>query len=206
MKWSELRNEMNATLNEVNSSNDYIKNYLSAPVQDRISQLNEKFVAYLYGDLIEKEMDKDIESFLGKGYFNANEYAKACITTAFRCKDVYGLKIIGWTDSALKCFDNFLLALIQEKLKETIISTSDKGVERQKYQHLIKKGGDYYDIGIGLDVIYQQRNEFTHVEVIDSSNGMRKQVPVSNRNFKIKKAIILENFKKSLLALEKLIS
>jgi hypothetical protein len=203
MRFTELRKEISANINEVNSTNDYIKKYLSTPLQDRIAQLNEKFVDYLYVDLAGKEIEKDIKSFLGGVYFTANEYAKACITTAFRSKDIYGLKVPAWTDSALKCFDNFILVLIQEKLRETIKKTGDKGIERQKYHHLIEKGGDYYIVGMGLDVIYQQRNEFTHIEIIDDKSGHRKQLKPSNKTINKRKQIILENFEKALLALDK---
>lgn len=204
MSWSKAKKEIDDLLNDVHSNDDFIKKYLSTPLQDRIGQLHEKFAAHLFGDLMEQETHKDIETFLGKSYFNANEYAKACITTAFRSKDVYGVKVQGWTDSALKCFDNFVLALIQDKLNETIKGTSgDKGWERQKYNHLIVKGGNLYDIGMGFDVVYQQRNELTHVEVVDATTGYRKQVRVSNKKIQQLKSIILENFKKALIALEK---
>jgi hypothetical protein len=108
MSWSKSKMEINDLLNDVHSSDDFIRNYLSAPLQDRLGQLNDKFVEYLYGDLIDLEIHKDIAVFLGTAYFNANEYAKGCLTTSFRSKDVYGTKVLGWTDSALKCFDNFV--------------------------------------------------------------------------------------------------
>ena len=142
--------------------------------------------------------------YLGNGSYNkANEYAKSCIHTVYRSKDIFGFKLNGWTDSALKCFDNFILVLIQEKLNETIKPGGDKGVERQKYWHLINKGGEYYDIGMGLDVVYQLRNEFTHVEVINDETGKRYQRSLSQKNIKKMKEVILESFKKALLELEK---
>jgi hypothetical protein len=134
---------------------------------------------------------------------NSNEYAKTCIHTVFRSKDIFGFKLAGWTDSALKCFDNFLLVLIQDKLNEIIKNRSDKGVERQKYWHLIDKGGEYYNIGEGFDMVYQLRNGFTHVEVVNDATGKRHQRSISQKNIKKMKAVILESFKKALTELEK---
>jgi hypothetical protein len=204
MRFTELRQEITSNLNEVNSLQDYITVYLTTSVQDKIKALNDCFVEHLFSDLTEQNTTPNIRDYLGNGsYNNANEYAKSCIHTVYRSKDIFGFKLNGWTDSALKCFDNFILVLIQEKLNETIKSRKDKGVERHKYWHLIDKGGEYYDLGMGLDVVYQLRNEFTHVEVINDETGKRHQKSFSHKNIKKMKAVILESFKKALLELEK---
>jgi hypothetical protein len=204
MKFTELRQEINSNLNEVNSLQDYMTVYLTTSIQDKIKALNDRYVEHLFSDLTEKNSTSNMRDYLGNGsYNNANAYAKSCIHTVYRSKDIFGFKLNGWTDSALKCFDNFILVLIQEKLNETINPRGDKGVERQKYWHLINKGGEYYDIGMGLDVVYQLRNEFTHVEVINYETGKRYQRSLSQKNIKKMKEVILESFKKALLKLEK---
>lgn len=204
MKFTELRQEINSNLNEVNSLQDYMTVYLTTSIQDKIKGLNDCYVEHLFSDLIDRSTTANIMDYLGNGSYNkANEYAKSCIHNVYRSKDIFGFKLNGWTDSALKCFDNFILVLIQEKLNETIKPGGDKGVERQKYWHLINKGGEYYDIGMGLDVVYQLRNEFTHVEVINDETGKRYQRSLSQKNIKKMKEVILESFKKALLELEK---
>ena len=204
MKFTELRQELNTNLNEINSLQDYVTAYFADSIKDKINALNDKYVEHLFSDLIEKNSSSNIKDYLGNScYNNANEYAKSCVHTVFRSRDIYGFKLSGWTDSALKCFDNFLLVLIQDKLNETIGNRNDRGVERQKYWHLIDKGSDYYEIGMGLDVVYQIRNEFTHVEVVNDATGKRHQKSISQKNIKRMKAVILESFKKALLELEK---
>lgn len=204
MKFTELRQEINSNLNEVNSLQDYMTVYLTTSVQDKINDLNDQFVEHLFSDLIEKTTAVKMKDYLGNGiYNNANENAKSCVLTAFRCKDIHGFKLKGWTQDALQCFDNFLLVLIQEKLNETIKKRLDVGFERQKYHHLIDKGERYYEIGMAFDVIYQLRNEFTHVEVLNDETGKRHQKPLSQKKIKKMKEVILESFKKALLELEK---
>jgi hypothetical protein len=204
MKFTELRQELNNNLNEINSLQDFMAAYFANSIQDKINALNDKYVEHLFSDLIERNSSSNIRDYLGSSsYNNANEYAKTCVHTVFRSKDIFGFKLAAWTDSALKCFDNFLLVLIQDKLNETIKSRSDKGLERQKYWHLIDKGGDYYNIGMCLDVVYQKRNEFTHVEVVNDATGKRHQRSINQKNIKIMKTLILESFKKALMELEK---
>ena len=204
MKFTELRQEINSNLNEVNSLQDYMTAYLTISIQDKIKALNDRFVEHLFSDLIEKSTTINMRDYLGNSsYNNANENAKSCILTAFRCKDIHGFKLKGWTHDALHCFDNFLLVLIQEKLNETIKTRLDIGFERQKYHHLIDKGAEYYEIGMAFDVIYQLRNEFTHVEVLNDATGKRQQRSLSQKNIKKMKEVILESFKKALLELEK---
>jgi len=54
-----------------------------------------------------------------------------------------------------------------------------------------------------LDVVYQKRNEFTHVEVVNDATGKRHQRSINQKNIKIMKTLILESFKKALIELEK---
>lgn len=204
MRFTELREEINNSLEEVNSLQDYISVYLTTPIKNRIDELEDKFVEHLFEDLIQKKLEINISTYVGGSYRAANEFAKDCVVTAFWAQDLYGYKIKSWTDSALKCFDNLLLVLIQERLNETIAKRLDVGQERQKYRHLMEKGGDYNEIGAGFDAIYQQRSSFYHIELIDD-NGKRVQKPLSKKNIRKAKELILSLFKKSLLALEKII-
>jgi hypothetical protein len=52
-------------------------------------------------------------------------------------------------------------------------------------------------------VVYQKRNEFTLIEVINDITGKRHQRSLSQKNIKKMKEVILENFKNALLELEK---
>lgn len=205
MRFTELRKEINNNLNQGNSLSNYLKDYLSTSVQDKILALQDKFVDHLYSDLIHNSVSKNLKNYLGPSYLNANEYANTCVHTVFNSKDIYGYKLNGWTDAALKCFDNFLLVLIQEHLNETIKKRLDKGIERQKYWHLIEKGGNYYEIGIRFDIIYQKRNQFTHVEIINDSTGKRQQKRISQATINKMKDDILICFKEALIILENMI-
>jgi hypothetical protein len=203
MRFTELRQDINNCLKEEKLLNDFISDYFSNSTQDKIKQLSNKFVEHLFSDITETPSVQSFDKYLGQSYVNANEYAKTCILTSYKCRSVYGYKLNGWTDSALKCFDNFLLVLIQDKLNETILRRRDVGTERQKYWHLIDKGCEYYDIGMGLDVVYQSRNVFTHVELVNDKTGKRHQKKLSQRDLKELAVLIFENFKKALLQLEK---
>ena len=205
MKFTEIRKEINSNLNQVNSLSSYLKDYLSSPVQDKINALQNKFVEHLLSDLINKPVTKNLKNFLGDHYINANEYANTGVLTVYTSRDIFGFKLNGWTDAALKCFDNFLLVLIQENLKETIKKRLDKGIERQKYWHLIEKGGEFYEIGIRFDIIYQKRNQFTHIEIINDTTRKRQQKRLSQTTINKMKEDILTCFKEALLALDNLI-
>jgi hypothetical protein len=202
MRYSDLRKEINEGMNEVHSMQDYCSVYLNADMASRLDKLTDKYVYHLFEDLSKMEINKDLESFLGGKYRNIDEYAKDCVQMVYTSEHLFGLKVKNWTDSPLKCFDGFLLVLIQEILKEKIKKRLDVGVERQKYWHLIEKGGQYYDIGFEMDMVYGERNKFTHVEIIEI-DGIRRQLPLSKKKMKKSKKIILESFKKALVALEK---
>jgi hypothetical protein len=205
MRYTEIRKEINSNLDQGNSLSRYLKDYLSTSVQDKIIALQDKYVEHLYSDLIDKSVSKNLKNYLGSYYSNANEYANTCVHTVFKSKDIYSFKLNGWTDAALKCFDNLLLVLIQEHLNETIKKRVDKGFERQKYWHLIEKGGVFYEIGIRFDIIYQKRNQFMHIEVVNDTNGKRKQKRLSQSTINNMKDDILTCFKEALIALENMI-
>ena len=203
MRFTELRQDLNNSLKEEQVLNEFLSDYFSTSTQDKVKQLNNKFIEHLFCDITENYTNHSFDKFLGSSYSTASEYAKTCIITSYKCRSVYGYKLNGWTESALKCFDNFLLVLIQEKLNETILKRRDVGIERQKYWHLIEKGGNYYEIGMGLEVVYQSRNSFTHIELINDKTGIRRQKKLSQKDLKELSNRIFDHFKKALLALEK---
>lgn len=196
MSFTNLRNQM-INLEKVNSTQDFVKKYLSESIRKDIDKLENRFLEHLYGDIAKTEIAKDLQTFLNNGRYNgSNELAKNCVLEAFWSKDIYGWKIKSWLDTAIKSFDNILLVLIQEVMNETIKSYRGIGEERHKYQHLIEKGGDFTVIGSGFNTAYEQRNDVTHIEIMD--NGKRRQVILSNKQLTAKKEIALENLHKAL--------
>lgn len=200
MKFTDQRKSIEQQ--DVNSVQEYYKTYLNKEAQESLDALDGRYVYHLYSDIISREIEKDLEKFLGGNYRIADSFAKNCVQLALHCSHLYGIRIQSWTDSALKCFDGFLLCLIQDVLNETVKSNIKVGVEREKYHHLIAKGGDFAAIGVGFDTAYQQRNEFTHIEIVEE-DGKRRQKPKSQKQMKRSRDIILESLKKALSELEK---
>jgi len=198
MKYTDVRKDIKSKLSEEFTLNEFYDDYLSDERADKYRNLSDKFIEALYEDLNGKELDFDVQEFLSGQYRNSNEYAKDCVLIAYPSHKMYGLRVKGWTDSALKAFDSFLLIYIQEYLKEEIMGS---GKERDKYQHLIERGGEDLLIGQSFDTIYQQRNAFTHVEFKDE-NGVRKQRPLSKKRMKGMRNIIFEQFAIALNNLE----
>ena len=199
MSFTSLRNQMN-NLDKINSTQDYVKKYLSEDTRKDIDGLENRFLEHLYGDIADIVISKDIKSYLGNGRYNSsNELAKECVLAVLRSRDIFGWRIKSWLDTALKSFDNILLVLIQEVLKENIKTYHGIGEERHKYQHLIDKGGDFAVIGSGFNTAYAQRNDVTHIEIMEG--GQRRQVNLSNKQLSEKKEIALESLKKALNAL-----
>lgn len=199
MSYSDLRNQINQRTLEVTSTQDYYKVYFNSDLHSKLSKLEGQFVYHLFNDLSGTEVNKDLKTFLNSFYGIAEEYAKDCVHSAFYSSHIHGLKIKNWTDSALKCFDCMLMKLVNEVLKDKMKSTSIIK-ERDIYQHLISKTGNLYTVGISFDTIYQQRNEFTHVQIQDI-NGIRRPRPLSTKKLNVAKSLILEQFNKGLTAL-----
>tara|TARA_B100000683_G_C12509672_1_gene560224 strand:+ start:2584 stop:3210 length:627 start_codon:yes stop_codon:yes gene_type:complete len=198
MKYTDLRKDIKSKLSEEFTLKEFYDNYLNHEIAEGYRNLSDKFLEALYEDLNGKELDFDVQKFLSGQYRNSNEYAKDCVHMAYPSHKMYGLRVKGWTDSALKAFDSFLLIYIQDYLKEEI---KGPGKERDKYHHLIEKGGSDLLIGQSFDTIYLQRNAFTHVEFKDE-NGVRKQRPLSKKRIRGMKNIILEQFSIALHAIE----
>ena len=140
MSFSQLRRQMASDLDKIHSIQDYKRVYLSSNVIRSINYLNKKFVEHLFQDLISKELDINIRAYLRESdlYKLANDFALECIEPAFYKSNIYGSRIKEWTNSALKCFDIFLIKLINDYLNERIRKSGSKPKERDVYTHLIK--------------------------------------------------------------------
>lgn len=202
MSFSKLRAQIETDLDRIDSIQDYQRRYLTSAVVESIKQLNQKFVEHLLYDLVNSSEDIQVRSFLSDKYHDANDYAQECIEPAFYKSNIHGARIKTWTNSALKCFDVFLIKLINDYHKEKIRKTGKNIKERDVYTHLIQKKGNLYEIGIAFDTIYQKRNSFTHVQV-EVKDGIRTTKRWSNSKYNFARDLILEQFEKGLKALIK---
>jgi hypothetical protein len=161
--------------------------------------LNKKFVEHLFQDLTNKDLEFNIRTYLreNESYDLVNDFALECIEPAFYKTNIHGARIKDWTSSALKCFDVFLIKLINDYLNEKIRKSGLKLKERDVYTHLINKGEHYYDIGIAFQTIYQTRNEFTHIQY-ETKDGYRHLKKWSRSKYDIARDLILKEFEKAL--------
>ena len=111
MSFSKLREQITSDLERIDSIQDYKRKYLSEAVIQSIDKLNKKFVEHLLRDLSSKEENVNVRSYLSdKGkYCEVNDYALECVEYAFFKSNIHGARIKTWTNSALKCFDIFLI-------------------------------------------------------------------------------------------------
>lgn len=197
MKFTEMRTSMHSFSGAKTA--EYQLQYMATEVKDILNNLNSQFVEYLTNDLTDKELEIDFRKWITNTYYSSsNENAKECLELCLSIKHLYGSKIKAWTDNALKCYDNFLLKYIQEDLKENIKQQSKMLKERDVYQHLVDKGGEFMQIGQAFDFIYQTRNEFQHVQIIDQ-NGNRIPKKISNSRYNEKRDLIMGWFKIALV-------
>ncbi len=203
MKFTELRNTMQSFSGA--STPDYQLAYITAEVKDLLNGLNNQFVEYLTKDIIEIELQLNLQQWLGSPYYqSSNENAKDCLEHCPTVKHIWGRKIKGWTDSALKCFDNFLLKYIQIDNGETI-SRSHTGIkETDVYHHLINKGGVEQEIGQNFKNIYQLRSAFQHIQT-EEKDGIRIPRRISNSKCNQSRDLIIQWFRLSVLSLFTLI-
>lgn len=201
MSYSDQKKRYNKVSIESVLSEDYLKAYFSSDHHERLKNLEDRYVYHLFNDLVSRETNKDLDTFLGSEYRYTNSCAKECVELAYNAREIIEYKLKAWTDSALKCFDNFLLVFIQDFLKESIKEYSAHGKERHKYEHLVEKGNNYAKIGTCFHTIYAQRNVMTHVEIVEK-DGRRVQKKLSRKKLKTLKLIILENFETALSILE----
>jgi hypothetical protein len=204
MSFTQQREKLSFQVNRISSVEEYQKEYLSLPIVDWMNKLIGKYSVHLYNDLFEQETGKDLKLFLNDYFGAAEEHAKNCISIAVNKDHLYGVKIKDWTNSALPAFDNFLLKLIQDVLREKVIRKNSNLYESDVYKHLISKGGDFATIGTAFQSIYQERNSFIHVQIEDDK-GNRKQIRWGSKRYQTSKELILMQFNTALKALDNLI-
>lgn len=185
---------------------DYQLQYMAKEVRDVLNDLNFKFLEYLTKDLIDSEFSQDLKTWLTPSYYpSSNENAKECLEQCLSINHLYGRKVKPWTDSALKCYDNFLLKHIQVDRGETIKKVSKEMKERDVYIHLVELGGTLQDIGQAFNNIYQTRNEFHHVQILDDKSGIRIPKPMTNSVYNYKRDLIIGWFKEAMNNLKEII-
>lgn len=199
MKFTELRNTMQSFSGA--STPDYQLAYITAEVKDLLNGLNNQFVEYLTNDIVETELQLNLQQWLGSPYYqSSNENAKDCLEHCPTVKHIWGRKIKGWTDSALKCYDNFLLKYIQIDKGESIPKTYVGIKETDVYNYLIGKGGIEQEIGQNFKNIYQIRSAFQHIQT-EEKDGIRIPKRISNSQCNKWRDVIIQCFKYSLIAL-----
>lgn len=199
MKFTEMRSEIQSFSGAKTA--EYQMQYMATDVKNSISNLNGKFVEYLTNDLTDLELEIDFKNWMSNTYYgSSNDNAKECVELCFTVKHLYGRKIKGWTDNALKCYDNLLLKYIQEDRGEKIKANIKVGAEREVYWHLIDLGGDLKQVGEAFNNIYLTRNEFQHIQIINQ-NGTRIPKQLSNTKYNEKRDLIMRWFKSALVIL-----
>ena len=85
MSFSQLRAQISSELDTIQSIQDYKRVYLSSDVIRSIEQLNEKFVEHLFQDLINKDLEINIRSYLNERekYQLANDFAFSALNQLF---------------------------------------------------------------------------------------------------------------------------
>jgi hypothetical protein len=170
---------------------EYQMQYIATEVKNLLANLNNRFVEYLTKDITNSTEDYDLKTWLTNTFYSSsNDNAKECLEHCLTVKHIYGRKIKPWTDTALKCYDNFLLKYIQQDRKETIKQFGRDLKERDVYKHLIDLGGELQEIGQAFDNIYQTRNEFQHIQIIDQ-NGNRIPRNLTNSKCNQKRDLIV---------------
>jgi len=204
MSFTSTRTKMNSFSGAPTA--DYQLQYMAKEVRDLLNDLNNKFLEYLTNDLVDNGFQTELKEWLTQSYYSSsNEYAKECLEHCLTVNHLYGRKLKPWTDAALKCYDNFLLKHIQEDRGETIKKTTKDLKERDVYNHLVELGGTLQDIGQAFNNIYQERNEFHHVQVVDDASGNRIPRRMTNSAYNQKRDLIVGWFKEALNNLKEII-
>lgn len=203
MKFTELKNTMQSFSGA--STPEYQLAYITGEIKDLLNGLNNQFVEYLTKDITENELQLNLQQWLGSPYYqSSNENAKDCLEHCPTVKHIWGKKIKGWTDSALKCFDNFLLKYIQIDKGESIPKTYAGLKETDVYNYLISKGGIEQEIGQNFKNIYQLRSAFQHIQT-EAKDGIRIPKRISNSQCNRSRDVIIQCLKYSLIAFSHLV-
>jgi hypothetical protein len=180
------------------STPEYQLQYMSSEVRSILNGLENQFIEFLTSDLIKREMPFELKNWLIIPYYqSSNENAKDCLEICPTVDHIWGRKIKGWTDSALKCYDNFLLKYIQVDQQETIARTSDVIKESDVYKHLVNKGGIEQEIGQNFIYIYQLRSAFHHIQ-LEEIDGIRTPKRLSNNFCNKQRDLIVSLFRSSI--------
>lgn len=203
MKFTELRNTMLSFSGA--TTPDYQLNYIKTELKDFLGSLNNQFVETLTKDITETDLGIELKLWLGSPYYqSSNDNARDCLEICPTVKHIWGRKIKGWTDNALKCYDNFLLKYIQHDKGESIAKTYSGIKETDVYNHLIDKGGIEQEIGQNFKSIFQLRSSFQHIQM-EERNGTRIPKRISNSQFNRSRDLIINWLKLSLIALLNLV-
>lgn len=205
MKFTEIRNTMQSFSGA--STPDYQLDYITTEVKNLLNELNNQFVEYLTKDITDNtQLKLNLQLWLGTPYYqSSNENAKDCLENCPVVKHIWGRKIKGWTDSALKCYDNFLLKYIQIDKGEFVAKTSSGLKETDVYNHLISKGGIEQEIGQNFKNIYQIRSLFQHIQT-EEKDGIRIPKRLSNSKCNKLRDVIIDSFKQAILQFFKLLA
>ena len=204
MSFTSTRTKMNAFSGAPTA--EYQLQYMAKEVRDILNDLNNKFLEYLTNDLVGDSFNAEIKDWLTQSYYpSSNEYAKECLEHCLTVKHLYGRKLKPWTDAALKCYDNFLLKHIQVDRGETIKKISKDMKERDVYNHLVKLGGTLQVIGQAFNNIYQTRNDFHHIQILDDTSGNRIPKRMTNSAINQKRDLIIGWFREALGTLKGII-
>lgn len=203
MSFTDLRSKMQSYSGA--KTPDYQLQYMTTEFKEILNNMSNQFVEHLTLDLIEKDIPFELKNWLVHPYYqSSNENAKDCLELCPSVKYIYGRKIKSWTDSALKCFDNFLLKYIQVDKNETIHKVGSKQKETDVYNHLIEKGGLEQEIGQNFINIYQIRSSFHHIQYEEKDD---KRIPrrMSNSYCNNQRDLIVPWFKTSIINMFSLI-
>ncbi len=204
MSFTSTRTKMNSFSGAPTA--EYQLQYMAKEVRDILNDLNNKFLEYLTNDLVGDSFNAEIKDWLTQSYYpSSNEYAKECLEHCLTVKHLYGRKLKPWTDAALKCYDNFLLKHIQVDRGETIKKISKDMKERDVYNHLVKLGGTLQVIGQAFNNIYQTRNDFHHIQILDDTSGNRIPKRMTNSAINQKRDLIVGWLKEALGNLKEII-
>ena len=204
MSFTSTRTKMNSFSGAPTA--EYQLQYMAKEVRDLLNDLNNKFLEYLMNDLVDNGFQIELKEWLTQSYYSSsNEYAKECLEHCLTVNHLYGRKLKPWTDSALKCYDNFLLKHIQVDRGETIKKISKDLKERDVYNHLVELGGTLQEIGQAFNNIYQTRNEFHHIQYVDDASGNRIPRRMTNSAYNQKRDLIVGWFKEALNNLKEII-
>lgn len=204
MKFSDQKSEINANTGS-RTLPEYQFDYLHTQTKPDIEAIRNKCIYHLTEDITKLKFELNIEAFLGDQFYrSSNDFAYDCLEITFYINNIYGSKIKPWTESALKCFDNFLIRYINNYKKELIQKRTSQAKETDVYEHLIKNGGIESDIGVAFQSIYQSRNSFMHIQV-EERDGIRRPIKWTGKRYNKERDLILFQFKKGLTLFSNLI-